>query len=79
MKACPNDPVPPVIKIVELSNIFFDFTNRLYYKRYKALIKIKHLYDEEGFGYRKISKWLNKMKLRPLGARNGSILPLFQS
>ena len=27
-------------------------------------ILIKHLHDEEGFGYRKISQWLNKSRIK---------------
>ena len=43
--------------------------NLIYHKEYTKrqqiiYVLIKHLYDEEGFGYRKISQWLNKSGIK---------------
>ena len=53
-----------VIPCLEFS-IEFQSNNLIYHKEYTKrqqiiYVLIKHLHDEEGFCYRKISKWLNK-------------------
>jgi len=52
-----------VIPCLEFS-IEFQSNNLIYHKEYSKrqqiiYVLIKHLYDKEGFGYRKISQWLN--------------------
>ena len=45
----------------------FQFQDRIfeYTKRQQIIyVLIKHLHDEEGFGYRKISKWLNQSGIK---------------
>ena len=42
-----------------------------YTKRQQMIyVLIKHLHDEEGFGYRKISKWLNQSGIKTLRGKN---------
>ena len=72
-----------VIPCLEFS-IEFQSNQLIYQKEYTKrqqiiYVLIQHLHDREGWGYRKISKWLNQRKLRPIEARNGSIPPLSQS
>ena len=57
-----------VIPCLEFS-IEFLSNNLMYHKEYTKrqqiiYVLIKHLYDEEGFGYRKISQWLNKSGIK---------------
>ena len=42
-----------------------------YTKRQQVIyVLIKHLHDEEGLGYRKISKWLNKSEIKTHAGKN---------
>ena len=57
-----------VIPCLEFS-IEFQSNNLIYHKEYTKrqqiiYVLIKHLYDKEGFSYRKISKWLNKSGMK---------------
>ena len=57
-----------VIPCLEFS-IEFQSNNLIYHKEYTKrqqiiYVLIKHLHDEEGFGYRKISQWLNKSGIK---------------
>ena len=57
-----------VIPCLEFS-IEFQSNNLIYHKEYTKrqqiiYVLIKHLHDEEGFGYRKISKWLNQSGIK---------------
>ncbi len=50
-------------------SIEFQSNKLIYQKEYTKrqqiiYILIKHLHDEEGFGYRKISKWLNQSGIK---------------
>ena len=72
-----------VIPCLEFS-IEFQSNNLIYQKEYTKrqqiiYVLIKHLLDIEGWGYRKISQWLNQTGIRPIEGRNGLISPLFQS
>ena len=57
-----------VIPCLEFS-IEFQSNNLIYQKEYTKrqqiiYVLIKHLHDKEGFGYRKISQWLNKSGIK---------------
>ena len=57
-----NNPMPEI-------SIEFQSNNLIYHKEYTKrqqiiYVLIKHLHDEEGFGYRKISQWLNKSGIK---------------
>ena len=57
-----------VIPCLEFS-IEFQSNNLIYHKEYTKrqqiiYVLIKHLHDKEGFGYRKISQWLNKSGIK---------------
>ena len=57
-----------VIPCLEFS-IEFQSNKLIYHNEYTKrqqiiYILIKHLHDEEGFGYRKISQWLNKSGIK---------------
>ena len=57
-----------VIPCLEFS-IEFQSNNLIYHKDYTKrqqiiYVLIKHLHDEEGFGYRRISQWLNKSGIK---------------
>ena len=72
-----------VIPCLEFS-IEFQSNKLIYQKEYTKrqqiiYVLIKHLHNEEGFGYRKISQWLNQSGIRPIEARNSSIPPLSRS
>ena len=50
-------------------SIEFQFNNLIYHKEYTKrqqiiYVLIKHLHDEESFGYRKISQWLNQSGIK---------------
>ena len=50
-------------------SIEFQSNNLIYHKEYTKrqqiiYVLIKHLHDKEDFGYRKISKWLNKSGIK---------------
>ena len=57
-----------VILFLEFS-IEFQSNNLIYHKEYTKrqqiiYVLIKHLHDRKGWGYRKISKWLNKSGIK---------------
>ena len=57
-----------IIPCLEFS-IEFQSNNLIYHKKYTKrqqiiYVLIKHLHDEEGFGYRNISQWLNKSGIK---------------
>ena len=57
-----------VIPCLEFS-IEFQSNKLIYHKEYTKrqqiiYVLIKHLHDEEGFGYRKISQWLNQSGIK---------------
>ena len=57
-----------VIPCLEFS-IEFQSNKLIYQKEYTKrqqiiYVLIKHLHDEEGFGYRKISQWLNQSRIK---------------
>ena len=57
-----------IIPHLEFS-IEFQSNKLIYHKEYTKrqqiiYVLIKHLHDEEGFGYRKISKWLNQSGIK---------------
>ena len=59
---------PKIIPCLEFS-IEFQSNKLIYQKEYTKrqqiiYVLIKHLHDEEGFGYRKISQWLNKSGIK---------------
>jgi len=63
-----------IIPCLEFS-IEFQSNNLIYHKEYTKrqqiiYVLIKHLHDEEGFGYRKISKWLNKSEIKTHAGKN---------
>jgi GTP cyclohydrolase FolE2 len=56
-----NEKVIPCLKF----SMEFQSNNLIYKKQYSKrqqiiYVLIQHLHDQEGFGYRKISQWLNK-------------------
>jgi hypothetical protein len=57
-----------IIPSLEFS-IEFQSNKLIYQKEYTKrqqiiYVLIKHLHDDEGFGYRKISKWLNQSPIK---------------
>ena len=59
------DSIIPCLKF----SIEFQSNNLIYHKEYTKrqqiiYVLIKHLHDEEGFGFRKISQWLNKSGIK---------------
>ena len=63
-----------VIPCLEFS-IEFQSNKLIYHKEYTKrqqiiYVLIKHLHDEEGFGYRKILKWLNKSGIKTYRGKN---------
>jgi len=66
--------IDSIIPCLEFS-IEFQSNNLIYHKEYTKrqqiiYVLIKHLHDEEGFGYRKISKWLNKSGIKTHTEKN---------
>ena len=60
--------IETAIPCLEFS-IEFQSNNLIYHKEYTKrqqiiYVLIKHLHDSEGWGYRKISKWLNKSGIK---------------
>ena len=56
-------------------SIEFQYNKLIYQKEYTkrqqiVYVLIKHLHDEEGFGYRKISQWLNKSGIKTYTGKN---------
>ena len=63
-----------VIPCLEFS-IEFQSNNLIYHKEYTKrqqiiYVLIQHLYDIEGWGYRKISQWLNQSGIKTLRGKN---------
>ena len=63
-----------VIPCLEFS-IEFQSNNLIYHKEYTKRqqiinVLIKHLHDIEGWGYRKISKWLNQSRIKTHRGKN---------
>ena len=73
-----------IIPCLEFS-IEFQSNNLIYHKEYTkrqqiVYALIKHLHDEEGFGYRKISKWLNQSGIKTHRGKkwfNSSVISVF--
>ena len=66
--------IDSIIPCLEFS-IEFQSNNLIYHKEYTKrqqiiYVLIKHLHDEEGFGYRKISKWLNQSGIKTHRGKN---------
>ena len=66
--------IPDVIPCLEFS-IEFQSNNLIYHKEYTKrqqiiYVLIKHLHDEESFGYRKISQWLNQSGIKTHRGKN---------
>ena len=63
-----------IIPCLEFS-IEFQSNNLIYHKEYTKrqqiiYVLIQHLHDQEGFGYRKISQWLNQSGIKTLRGKN---------
>ena len=72
-----------VIPYLEFS-IEFQSNNLIYHKEYTKrqqiiYVLIKYLHDKEGWGYRKISKWLNKSGIKIHRGKNWFSLSSFLS
>ena len=66
--------MPDVIRYLEFT-MEFQSNQLIYQKEYTKrqqiiYLLIHHLYDKEGWGYRKISKWLNQSGIKTLRGKN---------
>jgi len=75
--------IPKIIPCLEFS-IEFQSNRLIYHKEYTKRQQIiyaliKHLHDKEGFGYRKISQWLNNSGIKTHRGKNWFSSSVIQS
>ena len=71
-----------IITCLEFS-IEFQSNKLIYHKEYTKrqqiiYVLIKHLYDIEGWGYRKISQWLNKSGIKTHTGKNWGVISVLK-